>query len=315
MDNYSGQDCHTGDELAQTEYGFPFVSVIVPFFGTNTELLDRCIDALLVQKYPCDKLELIIVDNNEQPVLGDRYRSSTVSLVVSNEPQPGSYCARNRGISVARGEVYAFTDSDCIPAGDWINSGVRLLQSTPNCGLVAGRIVLTCKKMNLPGLFETYDLCINLRQEEYLREFHFGATANMMTSSDVFRKVGLFDDTFFSGGDCEWGKRVWKMGYRQVFAPDAVVYHPARSTLAALCKKVRRLAGTDFIRLRGQQGGRKHFLHSAIWRAARHARIAWERRQEFGLVRILQVIAVIGYVQAVKYFELARLLRGGDPRR
>ena len=85
-----------------------------------------------------------------------------------------------------------------------------------------------------------------------------------------------------SGGDCEWGKRVWKMGYQQVFAPDAVVYHPARSTLAALCEKVRRLAGTDFIRMRAQQGGRKHFLHSAIWRAARHARIVWKGRQEFG---------------------------------
>jgi len=71
MDDHSGQDYHPGDELAQTEYGFPFVSVIVPFFGTNTEELDRCIGALLAQEYPCDKLELIIVDNNVKPLLGD----------------------------------------------------------------------------------------------------------------------------------------------------------------------------------------------------------------------------------------------------
>ena len=164
--------------------------------------------------------------------------------------------------------------------------------------------------MNLPGLFETYDMCINLRQKVFLRGLHFGATANLMAYSAVFEKVGRFDDTFFSGGDCEWGQRVCKKGYPQEFAPDAVVYHPVRATLAALCEKVRRLAGADFIRMRGHKGCRKHFLYAAIWRAARHTRIAWKRRHEFGHLRILGVIAVIGQVQAATYFELLRLLRG-----
>ena len=105
MDEQSGQDYHPGDELAQAERVWPFVSVIVPFFGTNTELLDRCIDGLLAQDYSSDKLEVIIVDNNVRPLLGDRYRSLSGSLSVIHEPQPGSYCARNRGISAARGEV------------------------------------------------------------------------------------------------------------------------------------------------------------------------------------------------------------------
>jgi glycosyltransferase involved in cell wall biosynthesis len=297
------------------ENEYPFVSVIVPFFGTSTVVLDRCIQALLAQKYPGDKLEVIIVDNNVDPLLFDRYRSGIVSLRVIHEPQPGSYCARNRGISVARGEVCAFTDSDCVPAGDWIESGVRLLQSTPNCGLVAGSVILRFRNLNVPGLFETYDLCMNLRQEEYVRKFHFGATANLMAYSAVFDKVGRFNETFLSGGDCEWGLMVWKMGYQQVFARDAVVYHPARSTLAAVCEKARRLAGQDFMRMRGHKGCWIHFLLLEILRAARHMRIAWKRRREFGILRALQVMAVIGHVQTTKYLELVRLLRGGAPRR
>ena len=302
-------------EWAQAEYGWPFVSVIVPFFGTNTELLDHCINALLAQEYPCDRIEIIIVDNNARPVLGDRYRSLTVFPSVIHEPKPGSYCARNKGISIARGEVYAFTDSDCVPSRDWIRSGVRHLQSTPNCGLVAGRIVLTFRNPSFPGVFEIYDLCFHLRQEEYVREFHFGATANLITYPAVFEKVGRFDEALFTGGDSEWGRRVWKMGYLQVFAPDAVVHHPARSTLAALCEKVRRLAGKDFIRMHGHKGRWMHLLLLELWRAIRHTQIAWKRRREFGHLRILQVIAVIGYVQIARYLELVRLLRGGVPRR
>ena len=315
MDDNSGQDYPLSNRSGRAEYGLPFVSVIVPFFGADMEQLDRCINAILAQEYPRDRLEVIVVDNNVRPVLNDRYRSSATFLSVIHELQPGSYRARNRGISIARGEVYAFTDSDCVPSKDWVLSGVRLLQETPNCGLVAGRVVLTFVNLNLPGLFEIYDLCINLRQEEFVREFHFGATANMITHSAVFEKVGRFNEEFLSGGDCEWGQRVWKMGYQQVFASDAVVYHPARSTLTALCDKARRLAGQDFVRMRGRKAGRRHFLLAELWRTVRHARIAWKRRREFGCRRILQVISVIGRVQAAKYSELVRLLRGGIPRR
>lgn len=315
MDEHSGRDYQPCNWRTQAKYVWPFVSVIIPFFGTNTEWLDRCVDALLAQEYPRDRLEIIIADNNEQPLLGDSYRSLAVCTSVIHEPQPGSYCARNRGISIARGEVYAFTDSDCVPASDWVRSGVRLLQATPNCGLVAGRIALTFRNPDFPGVFEIYDLCFYLRQEEYVREFHFGATANLITYPAVFQKVGRFDEAFLSGGDSEWGQRVWKMGYQQVFAPDAVVYHSARSTLTALCEKARRLAGQDFVRMRGQKGSGKNFLLVEFWRAAQHTWTAWKRRREFGHLRTLQVIPVIGRVQVARYLELVRLLRGGVPRR
>jgi len=291
------------------------VSVIVPFFGTDTGLLDRCVSALLAQEYPRDRLELLIVDNNTRPALGNRYWSSMGFLSVIHEPQPGSYSARNSGISNARGEVFAFTDSDCVPARDWVRSGIMHLRSTPNCGFVAGRIVLTVRNADRPGLFELYDLCINFRQEEYVRQFHFGTTANLIVHSGVFEKVGRFDPTYLSGGDREWGQRVWKTGYQQVFAPDAVVYHPARSSLRAVCEKAWRLTGQAFVREGKRHVNWVNILLYELWGATRHARIAWRRRREFGYFRILQVIAVIGHIQVSRCFEAMRLVCGGAPRR
>jgi cellulose synthase/poly-beta-1,6-N-acetylglucosamine synthase-like glycosyltransferase len=46
---------------------------------------------------------------------------------------------------MARGEIVAFTDSDCIPATDWIEKGVDNLLRIPNCGLVAGEIAVFFK--------------------------------------------------------------------------------------------------------------------------------------------------------------------------
>jgi glycosyltransferase involved in cell wall biosynthesis len=51
------------------------------------------------------------------------------------EARPGSYAARNTGIELARGDILAFTDADCLPAADWIEHGLAALQRVENCGL------------------------------------------------------------------------------------------------------------------------------------------------------------------------------------
>ena len=108
MDDHSSRD-YPPSKSVRTEPCHPFVSIVVPFFSTSTEQLDRCIDALLAQEYPPDKLVIIIVDNNDQSLLVDCYRYATVSLVVTHEPQPGSYRRRNRGLSPAERSMHLQT--------------------------------------------------------------------------------------------------------------------------------------------------------------------------------------------------------------
>jgi GT2 family glycosyltransferase len=46
-----------------------------------------------------------------------------------------------------------------------------------------------------------------------------------------------------SGGDVEWGRRVFAYGYYQLYAEDASVRHPARFSLRELYKRTIRIAG------------------------------------------------------------------------
>lgn len=60
--------------------------------------------------------ELIVVDNGSTDgtsALLDRYRAR-LPLRSVVEPVPGLSVARNAGLHVARGEVIAFTDDDCV---------------------------------------------------------------------------------------------------------------------------------------------------------------------------------------------------------
>ncbi len=211
----------------------PLVSVIVPVYNDN-EFLQACLNALAKQTYTKEQYEIIVVDNNSQEDVGivvDGFEH--VTLV--HESQPGSYIARNTGIEVAKGEVIAFTDADCIPAPKWLENGVSTLHSEPNVGLVAGHIDLFAKDSENPNPFELYEtVALAFPQDQFLADDQFGVTANLFTFKHVLDKVGGFNETLKSGGDKEWGQRVFKAGYTQLYAKDANVDHPARSTWEAI---------------------------------------------------------------------------------
>lgn len=194
---------------------------------------------------PRELYEILIVDNGSDDGTADVVRSYPVKLLVENGKR-NSYAARNRGIANAIGEVIAFTDADCIPRNDWIESGVTNLNRVPRCGLVGGRIVFFFKNSGKPNAVEIYDSILGLRQKEHIENGKYGATANVFTFKKVFKHAGLFDDTLKSGGDNKWGRRVHSFGYELVYADDIVVAHPARHSLGQLYRRLSRLVGGNY---------------------------------------------------------------------
>ena len=95
-------------------------SIVVPVYNT-AKFLPECIAALKSQDYPADQYEIIMVDNNSQDD-SRRILEQAEGVDVLTETKQGSYAARNRGVSVARGKILAFTDSDCIPSRNWLRS-------------------------------------------------------------------------------------------------------------------------------------------------------------------------------------------------
>lgn len=220
----------------------PFVSVIIPVFN-DFERLKTCLEALENQTYPKKNYEVVVVDN-----ASDKEIKSMVSqfsqAIATYESRPSSYAARNKGIFLAKGSVLAFTDSDCIPASDWIEKGVGNLLQVPDCGLVAGQIKTSLKNSPHITVEEYYDITMMpFNQQKFIEESRYGATANLFTFRSVVNKIGSFDQTLKSSGDREWGQRVFSSGYKQLYADDVCVTHPARSSLQELQKKIVRIAG------------------------------------------------------------------------
>lgn len=211
----------------------PPVTVIVPTYR-DWDSLRGLLVSLRSQTYPPGLVEILVVNNAPMEPIPPW----AIDEPLISEPAPGSYAARNRGISVARGEVLLFTDSDCIPDANWINSGVRYLIDM-GLNRVAGRVALFFSGSR-PNAVECYELALAFNQRK-LASQGLSVTANLICRRELFDSVGLFDSSLLSGGDWEWNRRATSMRYTIDYCHDCVVHHPARRSWAEILKKSRRV--------------------------------------------------------------------------
>jgi len=217
----------------------PLVSVIIPVYN-DTERLIKCLEAIKRQNYS-GKYEVIIIDNGSDETL-QPVKGLFPEYHFYNEEKPGSYTARNKGIVLSKGDILAFTDSDCIPSEDWIQNGVRKMENADRC-VVGGKIEFIFKNQQQPNLYELFDSMFNLAQEKNIKTSNFSLTANLFVSRNTFDEVGMFNSKMMSCGDHEWGIRCHSKDYSIIYAPEVVIHHPARNSFMQLYKRCIRIAG------------------------------------------------------------------------
>jgi GT2 family glycosyltransferase len=176
--------------------------------------------------------EVILVDNSRTGVLRSAFDRLCGSLILSSrylaEPRPGLAAAQNCGLAVARGEVIAFTDDDCLAAEDWLLRLSHHFQRDSQLQVLGGRVELR----------DPADLSITIKSEpdsETLASpdqlFGFLHGCNMAVRRGLFDQIGLFDtrfgkgSTFGAGNDTEFVYRAFKAGCRIAYEPDVLVFH------------------------------------------------------------------------------------------
>lgn len=212
----------------------PMVSVIVPVYNAEKNI-DKLIKSLLRQDYPQELLEIIIVDNNSTDRTRQIIKKYPVKLLEEEEIQ-SSYAARNKGIRRAGGEILAFIDSDCEAEAEWIKAGVEALTSG-SADLAGGCVEFVYSKRRTAS--EYLDSVTQMHTASTINERDVAATANLFVRATLFDDIGLFPGDVKSGGDWQWTGKAVKNGFRLVYAPKAVVRHPARRLIPLLRKGFR----------------------------------------------------------------------------
>ena len=218
----------------------PLVSVIIPTYN-DWDRLNKCLLSLSNQTYPHKRFEVIIINNNPLDYIPDEIKKYNYSIFT--ESAVGSYAARNTGISFSKGDILAFTDSDCIPDTFWIERAINKFNE--GCERIAGHIDIIPMNVN-PNIAELYDMTFGFDQQISAMN-GLSVTANMFARKSLFDEYGKFNSSLFSGGDTEWSRRVYSKGVSINYGPEVIVRHPARKSLKELFNKRYRVSAKKSI--------------------------------------------------------------------
>ncbi|MDD5556448.1 MAG: glycosyltransferase [bacterium] len=210
------------------EEDLPPVSVIVPARDAE-RTLEECLVSLVNLDYPREKLDIVVVDNGSNDRTGEIIRRFPV-IAARQEERKSSYASRNAGLDIARGEIIAFTDSDCVTTRGWLRALVAGFED-PAVGCCAGEILPYEKG----GLVDEYLASVGHMSHREMLAYEplpRAMTANLAFRRLVFERCGPFDAGAISGGDSEMVIRMLTgTDYMVRYAGDAVVYHRHRTRL------------------------------------------------------------------------------------
>ena len=217
----------------------PLFSVIIPNWN-GAHHLPTCLDALRRQTYP--HFEIIISDNGST--------DTSQTLVTESYPEVrwlglpenrGLAVACNEAARIARGDVLVMLNNDTEVEEGWLSALVESLVRHPDAGAVASKLLLFDRRDVLHSAGDGFGrdgLPYNRGVWEVDRGQYdgdqevFGACGGAAAyRRRAWEEAGGFDEDLFmycEDVDLDW--RLWLLGWKVVFAPQARVYHRLSAT-------------------------------------------------------------------------------------
>ncbi|MDI6840942.1 MAG: glycosyltransferase [bacterium] len=210
----------------------PKVSVIVPVYNGERTLME-CLNSLMKLKYPRDRLEIIVVDNNST----DRTKEIATQFPVTYvfERHRNWAAAKNRGLTICTGELVAFLSHDCIIHRDWISEFVKEFQ-VDEVGGCGGNIL----PYRIRNWIDRYYYQFIYSNKRWVSEIKYPFPWIIGLNS-IFRRndliaIGGFDEKIGRCDDVDISWRVQLKGRTLKYISQAIVYHDHENTFRAFFK-------------------------------------------------------------------------------
>jgi|GEM_PF-240830 len=301
----------------------PKISVLIPVYN-DIARIEACLASLDGQNVPREEYEIIVIDNGSTDGTYELLQQknscdNSEGLTVTQCLTPGSYAARNHGLTLARGQYAAFTDSDCIVSAQWLTALLEVIESQPNG--VAGDVIVAGKMTFFPDPNKhteqsaiDFENLFSMKQDQNAQNGKC-ITANFFCSMALLQKYNGFDQKLKSGGDVELSTRVVKGGGQVIYCEKALVTHPSRNVSELLIKRQRIIGGTWDAQLATSGTGAKlHFC----WRLLK----MFLGRSKKVLVstslstqRRIQLVYLLLQIMTISLAELIKLMWGKEANR
>ena len=217
----------------------PLVSIIIPC-RNEEKFIARCLNSVLGQDYPKDKIEILTVDGRSDDgtkQMIKKYIQQYPSIKLLDNPKRVTPAAFNIGIKNSYGELIIIMGAHSIYEKNYISKCVKYLYEynadnvggvwkiVPRSNTIVGKSIALASSSFFGG-GNAYYRTGNFKEPKWVDTVFGGCY-----KKGIFDKIGYFNENLVRSQDMEFNLRLKKAGYKTLLVPDIIVYYYTRSTL------------------------------------------------------------------------------------
>jgi len=191
-----------------TESYLPKISVIVPVLN-GEKYLAEALKSLLSQRY--ETLEILVVDDGSTDgtrKVAEAFQGKIRYVFQENKGAPS---ARNRGVSLATGDLIGFLDADDLWVPGRLKKDLLHFEEDPDLEILMGRL----------QRFQVYK-----EEKVFLNESWIAPSLGAcLLKRSAFLKTGFFDEGSLACDDVDWLMRSQEKDVKLKVSEDIVLYY------------------------------------------------------------------------------------------
>jgi glycosyltransferase involved in cell wall biosynthesis len=222
----------------------PLVSIVIPCLRERRHIR-AALESIIAQDYPTERMEVLVVDGMSEDGTREVVQEMSVQhpcIRLLDNPKRITPAALNVGIQNAQGEIIVRMDAHSTYEADYVTKSVEALRES-DADVVGGIWNIVPEKDSLWG--RTIALALSNRFGVGNAHYRTGnATEPSQVDavpfgsfrSDLFQRIGLFDESVPRSEDADLYRRVKAAGGEIRLFPNIVVNYRARSNFMAFLR-------------------------------------------------------------------------------
>jgi glycosyltransferase involved in cell wall biosynthesis len=206
--------------MAQSK-SLPVVSIIIPAYNAHL-YIGATLESAIKQTFR--SFEIIVVDDgstDDTQSIAQNFCDRGVTVISQSNAGPAA--ARNRALSIARGEYVALLDADDLWEPDYLQTMVGFLNSHPEVAIAFSDSIFFGKsKFNGRRFQEVYPPCTPITFAKLAAQISHVCVAATIRR-EIFDRIGPFDDRLRAIDDFDFWLRALHAGCRIEPVPRVLV--------------------------------------------------------------------------------------------
>lgn len=279
----------------------PLVSIVTPSYNQG-DFIEETIRSVIAQDYP--RIEHIVMDGGSTDKTLSILRKYEGRLEWSSGRDKGQTDALNKGFGKAKGEVFAWLNSDDIYYPGAVSKAVAAFRANPGAKMVYGNGNYIDTRSGKIGEYPTLPF-----DYEELAESNYICQPSAFFTAEAFREAGGLDEGLDYVMDYDLWVRICR-GSRAVYIPEllgALRIHPASKTTAQSVKTYEEMLKTAKKHF-GRVGGA--LIYGYACNRVKYGQKGGGRAATAARVLSIFLKEYMRYNRALPFRELRRLDRG-----